>query len=317
MRKSSNIEILLMLCCLIGVVAFLSFAMGALNLVEGVANKEKEVSFPLLEEEQARLNNEKELKEKKIEELEREKNELKARLDRIEQTLPDVKREQEDRKELEKKLEKLQSEHKKLMLLIIKKEEEIQAVKRLNRENDEMRDREAELTKELGLLREKEKELRSRITAKKNLLAKMIIPLDSSLEKDIEELNKRIDEAERKKKELEEEIARIMEGKSTFNPWKDFEGTVSLLNPLFVECRDNAVTLHPEKRVISLSSMKRNNPFLKMSDEYDGIVFLVRPGGFSSFSESLKMAEKTELPRAYEPIDDEWTLDFSKNGREK
>lgn len=311
MNHKGQMEILLLLCCVAGVVAFLSFAIGAINLAAKVDEKQPEVT--VLIKENDRLMAEKKRIEEEVARLERMIDDLRKKLEQkrkepIVKKLPDKGLE---RKKLEEELNRLKEEYEKLLKMIREKEEELARVRTEALTLAEKVKKEAELKKLLGKLEEEFSKLERRIKEKEAELAKIAPAIDDSFEKEIAKLKKAIEEAEKRKKELEKELVSKERKQNVFNPTKDMPpGSLSLKNPLYVECKENFIELHPEKRVLGIPELNKGNPFLHLSDKYDGIVFLIRPSGFKSYRASFTLAEKTNLPLCYEPVDAHWVLEF-------
>ena len=309
-NKNGQIEILLLLCCVAGVVAYLSFAMGALNLAAKVDEKQPEVSALIKEHD--RLLAEKKGIEEEVARLERMINELRKKL---EQRAKDstVKKQPDkglERQKLEEELKRLKEEYEKLLKMIREKEENLARTRTEALTLAEKEKKEAELKNLLSKLGEELSKLEKKIKEKEAELAKIAPAFDDSFEREIAKLKKAIEEAERRKKELEKELLSRERKPGVFNPSKDMPGSLSLKNPLFVECKENFIELHPEKRVVGIPELNKENPFLHLSNKYDGIVFLIRPNGFKSYEASFTLAEKTKLPLCYEPVDAHWVLEF-------
>jgi hypothetical protein len=162
----------------------------------------------------------------------------------------------------------------------------------------------------LSQLEEELNKLERSIKEKETELAKIAPAYDDSFEKEIAKLKKAIEEAEKRKKELKKKLLSSERRPGVFNPSKDMLGDLPLKNPLYVECKENFIELHPEKKVIGIPELNKENPFLHLSNKYDGIVFLIRPSGFKSYEASFTSAEKTKLPICYEPVDAHWVLEF-------
>jgi chromosome segregation ATPase len=129
MNKKGQIEILLLLCCVAGVVAYLSFAMGALNLASKVDEKQPEVS--VLIKDQDRLLAEKKRIEEEVTRLERIIDELRKKVEQRAKE-PTVKKQPDkelERKKLEEELKKLKEEYEKLLKMIREKEEELSRIR--------------------------------------------------------------------------------------------------------------------------------------------------------------------------------------------
>lgn len=309
MSNKGQIEILLLLCCVVGVVAFLSFAMGILTL--GTKIEESDLLNPsLLVKQLDELRINKNLEDEEISLLEKEIRELRMEIE--EWALSPTGRilsQKERLSKLEEALERAKEELEKLMKRKREKEEELQRSKQISH-IVESGEKESELKILLEKLERELEEIAAQIRIKESEFARLPSYVDDTLDKEISKLKKGIEDATRRKKNLEEELARRGGAEDIFNPWQYFTGALSLSNPLFVECKKDILVFHPQKRVVSVSDMNKENPFPIESKKHDGIVFLIRPSGFKSFRESFSLAEKTKLPLAYEPVDSDKRLEF-------
>jgi len=313
MSRRGSIEILLLLCCLVGVVAFLCFALGVLNV--GTALEQEELlNLPELTKERDDLEKELNQKEETLRRLKEKAEKLEKKIREKEQELAQMEGvdNERKRKEREEELRKLKEQAEKLEKKIREKEQELAGLRQPDNEIDRKKKEE-----ELKSLKSELEELEKKIREKEQELAKLGYPgsVDDSLEKDIERLKKEIEAARKRMEDLRNRIAQKTADANTFNPWKDFKGTVFLRNPMFVECKKDVLILHPQERILPISELSRSNPFSSIGYDYDGIVFLVRPDGFDTFRQSFELAKKTNLKIAYEPVDSNWKLDFSKGGR--
>ena len=262
MNRKGQIEILLLLCCVAGVVAFLSFAMGVINVGTKIEEKTPEISLLIKDRDQ--LTADKKQKEEEIAKLEREINELIKKIEQREKK-PIVKKPPDkglERSKLEEELKRLKEEYEKLLKMIREKEEELTKVRIEALTLVEKEKKEAELKKLLSKLEEEINKLGKKIKEKEAELAKIPSSIDDSFEKEIEKLRKAIEEAEKKKRELEKDLAKREKKPGEFNLPKDIEGSLSLKNPLFVECKENFIQLYPEKRILGISDLNKENPFL-------------------------------------------------------
>jgi|GEM_PF-2068076 len=234
MRKSQgSLEVLLVLCCLVGAVAFLAFSMGVLNLATAVERQESTNPSRLI-------------------------------------NASDSLGRQVDRKAVE--LGKLQE-------LI------------------------AALEKEL-------EEKRKQWTA-----ISRFGPTDDLAPRDVARLQKEIQAADERLQQLEKLQDRLAAQKGEedqFNPWKDFKGAELLRNPLFVECKKYNIIIYPQKNLVSTSELAENNPFASLSQNYDAVIFLIRPDGYETFQQANSWTEKLDWKIGYEPVNAEWKLSFVK-----
>lgn len=293
-NHKGQIEVLLLLCCAVGVVAFMSFALGAVNLLSKV--EEQILDYPQLIEERNHLTARVSEQEAEVARYQKEIEKFKKSID-----LPDPSVNQET-------LRTLESEYERLLQMKRELEEHIRRIRQILSSQSPTKN-DAELRKIMQILSERLKELERKIKETRDELLKKPSLTADSLKDDIDKLKRDIEKAIRRKAELAHRRSKV----DAFNPWKDFPGgDLDLKNPLFVECKEEFIVIHPEKRVLAVSALSTQNPFVTLHPKNDGIVFLVRPTGFKSFNESYALARKTNLPIAYEPIDSGWTLDLAK-----
>ncbi len=309
MNNNSNLEILLVLCCMVGVITFLSFSMGILTISANMEHDRIPDHSSLIKQKDALLTERKQ-KESEIERLLKMISEFKKEMEEKENKLESMKPSGDEGKSTrQEELAKLKKQLEELVEKIQEKENELELVKQSLVNIDEIKKKDAELE----LLKKELDELERKIKEKESELAKMPPSIDDALEKEVEKLRKAIKEAEEKKKTLDDKLRKTSD-KDVFNPWKDFPGTLYLQNPLFVECKENLIVLYPDEKILTVSELDKKNPFFDAKQKHDSIVFLVRPNGFDTFEKSISKAKETKLSIAYEPIDFDWKLDVTKLG---
>lgn len=232
-RSQGSLEVLLVLCCLVGAVAFLAFSMGVLNLATAVEHQESTNPSRLINTSDS---------------LARQVDRKTAELGKI--------------KELIAALEKALEE----------KRKQWTAMSRIGPTDD----------------------LAQRTMAR--------------LKKEIQAADERLQQLEK----LRERLAAQKGEEDQFNPWKDFKGAELLRNPLFVECKKYSIIIYPQKTLVSTSELADNNPFAGLSQNYDAVIFLIRPDGYETFQQANSWSEKMNWKIGYEPVNAEWKLSFVK-----
>lgn len=292
----------MLLGCLVGVIVFLSFAMGVLSLASKI-EKDNIPDHSRLLEKRKNLLEEKKKKEEDVANLTKESGELRNKISEKEKDFEKIKlpeKEQEKKEELISLKKRLDE----LLRLIKTKQDELEKIKQELAGLEEYGKKEEDLKK----LREELEALKRKKKDKEEEIAKTSFYKNNAMIKEIEELRKAIKEAEEKMKELKNKLKEgndpVLEG---------IRGSLSIKNPLFVECKNNMIILHPDKKALTVSDLGKNNTFSNINVTHRGIVFFIRPDGFDTFNESFglaqKIADKSNLDLAYEPIDSDYDLD--------
>ncbi len=116
-------------------------------------------------------------------------------------------------------------------------------------------------------------------------------------------------------RELGSRQARVPKpGAKPLNTYDSLRIAENLSNPIFVECRAGQVVFHPGGKVKAVANENPGSIF-GSTEGHDGIILLVRPGGMRTFANCLAELEQSGLTLCYEPIDDDEKLDFSGPGR--
>jgi len=136
-----------------------------------------------------------------------------------------------------------------------------------------------------------------------------------NLSRDLDKLRRELEDINREKQGLEAELGRKKADLHTFNPWKEMGGAIDFKNPLFLECKDRFVEVHPGKKVLNVQDLNRKNTLANLCKGHDGIVLLIRPTGFNIFEMAYEKAKKTSLKLAYEVVDADKRLDFVPGAR--
>jgi myosin heavy subunit len=285
MNNRGYIEVLLLLCCLVGAVTFVSLAFCIVRLHDQVeppspAEHSAARNSDELKEEIDRLRKvieqkEKELAEKRPvvapEELESKSRELKRRIE-----------------ELEQQLRELEAERARLQALAAASGSPV--------DSSEL----AKLESQIVDLEKRILELKTQFEA---LNAKSLAPAD--LEKEIQELKRRLEETKKKRAVAEQD-----KDKRRFTPESLPAGLLRYRKPLFVECKKSALVIHPGGQTVKMENVSNSDVFTTRQSRHDLIVLLVRPDGFQTFYDVLGKAKETKLPTAYEPIEADILLDL-------
>ncbi|MGF1580551.1 MAG: hypothetical protein ACFCD0_14410 [Gemmataceae bacterium] len=97
--------------------------------------------------------------------------------------------------------------------------------------------------------------------------------------------------------------------------------------PIYIECRQNGIVLHPEKVALEgarfrpgLLDLHLNERLVKYETRVNGkthkpyIFFLVRPEGLKSYYSAKEFVSKMEIDFGYELIEQDWVVDVSGKG---
>jgi hypothetical protein len=280
-------EILLLLCCLTGAVAFICFATCAVNLGTAMG-KDAELTPELLARGRDSL--------------------LAVRLE-LNQTV----------RELAAKEEATRARLAADSASLGNPDDPARPQRRL----EQLRQRRDELAKELGRVGgaspEQAKELQAverRIDSAQSQLASIEQP-DDQLARvaDTVALRQRAAALEARIRELGSRRARVPgPGARPLNTYDSLRIAENMENPIFVECRAGQVVFHPSGKVKTVADVNPGSIF-GSTEGHDGIILLVRPGGMRTFANCLAELEQSGLTLSYEPIDDAERLDFSGPGR--
>jgi len=276
MNSDSDLEVLLVLCCLVAVVVFLCFSIGAVNLSALTPSVEApSPGAPSTETEP-------DVETQKIAEKEMELSRLQKQLD-----------------DLRTEIEAIRLELARMLLAQTRVAEANEA---------EAKKKEAEIRDLIG----KMEELNRQLDEQRKILNALNVPADDAMERDLGKLQAALSEAERQIQDIRRRTADLSQETDVFRPWRDVAGSTQLRNPLFAECRKDSLVLLPEQRSIALSELKQKDPFTSLTGGNDGIVFLIRPDGFEVFQQAFPQARKTGLKLCYEVVDAHLRLEFAR-----
>lgn len=299
-NDKGNVEMLCLLCCLVGLVAFfcISFAFSA-------AFREPPEDERLLEE-WNELKQNREIKEKEFQDLTRGVQELERRISDMEDPgdhnrIPGIRL-----KELELQMAKALRERDDLLERIRKLREELDRLPN-NADPRSRRDLEDEIrdhTKKLQELEGKiERAAREAERQGVDLRKKADAAEDSAKRKS--HLKARMDELRAQKKAVEEEINHLRV--QTLSG-----GAGKFKKPLYVECRKDVYVFYPEGSAVGVSELEKKNIFQERFSRHDIVVLYVRPDGFSSFGKAYGKVSTLNCAISYEPIEANLPLDFLK-----
>ena len=286
MRRSSgsNIESLLLLCCLVGAVSFfcLSIAIskllfaGSVIEVAALKEEEKEVDMRMARME-ATLDSLATIESNLRSEIKR--NEKPDRSDHLSQS--EKEKLEESRHLLENELMRMEREYNLL-------------VSALSEESAKMPERsETQIAKEMAEVRKRKEELDKKIRARQSELAKYTMPDIAS--ESIESLRKIYEEKIKKAEALANKINELKLKVLT-------SGTENYRNPIYFDCRGTVIKIYPSARVVALSEAK-NIDLRSITMNHDIIVLYVRPDGYDTFYALYDKVEALNKPLCYEPLD--------------
>jgi len=280
MNERGSIEILLLLCCLVGPVIFLCFATAVMKLGDPPPPYD-----PALVRRAAELED---LVDRKEHDIARREPAAESAA-RAKQDIEDLDRQQ---KELEARMATLQEE-----------------VARLKERTEDARRRQADAAREADRLKQQlddlEDQIRQRVLEREHAKAPSA---ETDVKRQIEDLRAKLKDAQSTQARLRAELNELGDGVIDVTRTG---GLASFSRPLWIECTPEAVELHPGGRY-SLDTLASNSPFVAgLEDKHDVIKIFVRPGAFEVFGQTvLPCVEAAGLPVAYEPIEASVVLRF-------
>jgi len=298
-NSKGGIEMLLLLCCVVGVVAFFCFSLGIASLLQQVPEA------PELQEKLNALLKEKEQKELLFKELGDEKKELeRQKKEELKARAGTGKLTETQLRNLEQELKEVKKERNRMDQEIKKRRKELAGL--YNLPDPKKREKKE---RELQELQEKLEELRRRIEEKMDLLAQAEVAWKGdSFTITEESLRKELANLRGKKDNLGREVSRL----KTKTLWG---GSSQFINPLFVDCRKNAYIFYPEGEAVATMEIEKRNIFEKRAQGHDIIVLLVRPEGYESFEKAYARVKAISIARSYEPVKSAENLDFLREER--
>lgn len=282
MQENSDLEVLLVLCCLVAVIVFLCFSLGAVNLGAQAGlglTAEADVSAP--KDGSAYLA-------ARQSELQRTLAELTEQNERLLKELGDMRNQWAARSPVP------QPEQPSVNALAALEEKLRELRKRIEEVKAQLR------AEDLDKLHKELERLQALLEQKKDiLLTKIPIPWDPSAEQSLQRLGDQI-------KAIDAEIAKLNKLLDDRKCPPDafcmvqLTGSTTLRNPLIVECVKGELVIQPAGRErIRLEELERRNLFSPPPQKRDGVAFLIRPDGYGVFQKAFYLAEKSKLPIIY------------------
>lgn len=301
--REGNIEILLLLCCLVGVVSFFCLGIAFTNaLFESQGDKIKNEELIKEKEEKEALLKGLEEEREKLEEERQEKERLLFDEGKFSEA-HEKKIPSSEREEIKKELNRLNEEYDRLVQEIEELRRKLAALPTTDYEGKEKREEEWK-----ALQRELE-ELERKIREKETLLAASGESGTDSLEEEIAKYRIKLEEIQQKKEKLGKEIKRLKMEIITAGPSE-------YRNPLYVDCKKEVYVFYPGKEMVPVTELERRSLFEEKSAGHDIIVLYVRPDGFESFRKAYDKVNAMDIDLCYEPLEADENLDVLFKGVE-
>jgi len=305
-NQNGSVEILLLLCCTVGVVAFMCFSISAINL--GIMAERSQV--PPFGEEKSGMD-----------ELRMEERNKSAYLDLLQQQIADYRRRvAENERSLaavhapqagKDNVKKFAARVNELQAKLAEKESELaEYSKRSTGQEEDFGTRKADKRDLERRLREVQEEL----TSEKERLGQLRSIPPSGAERDADSLRKLVESEDVKIRELDAAFAKKKAECSSITVTGLFGGSTMFANPLLLECKAGQIVVHPDGTTIDQAEFEAGDPLASLTKEHDGLVLLIRPSGFDVFGKAIGKARATGLKIAYEPVDADLNIDFGKAG---
>ncbi len=296
--QKGSIELLLVLCCLVGVVIFFSFTLGIAGIIHDHPGFD---GLPDIQEIQQRLEKLRQQEDIKDNDLNVLKKSIKRHQEQIKLSNKKLNPDSNfsNKEALENRISSLTNELTSLSNQIIHNKKGLKTLDQISTDSLEIK------LKELDKIKDK---LRN--------LDKLSIDISRKLPQ-IGRPKERNANLAKKRNEVVRELAALEEKRSVIrqkikkaevaNLWG---GTGNFKNPLFVECVKGGVIFYPGNQMVSNDKLGQSGLFKKMTSKHDAIVMLVRPDGFESYRKSYWKVISTKKKVSYEPIDAETSLEF-------
>jgi prefoldin subunit 5 len=295
MDEGNELETLLVLCCLVGVIVFLCFSLSAVNLSAQIDVKPgaaangpadlKRISGDL-QRDIASLTSEAERLAKEIDQRKSEpaQTPVSAPKDRA----PELASLQKQLDEVSKTIERLNVERERLRQAGIER---------------------SEREREQGSLKETLEQLKGQVEEKRKALAAIPVSVDPSMETDLRRLRDSVAGLDKEIGDLSTYLAGMTEEPGTINIRRHLSaGPITLKSPVIVECKKDGIVFYPGGKTVTLDQLKTQDPFQQLPGKPDGILVLIRPDGFEVFLRTYEHAKKTKLPIIREAVDANWKL---------
>jgi predicted nucleic acid-binding Zn-ribbon protein len=295
-KNSGNIEPLLVLCCLVGVVAFFCISLAFSAALGDKAAEDK------IATEHDQLSDELKKKEHLLRDLALQIQELETKIQEKKKSIDTARQPQIDAERLEKELLALSKEREALKKRIDSLRRQLSALEvKADPRNKEEKEKELiELARQVEQLDRTIKEKRQTVVS---LPAQ---PEDHGAGYD-----------ERQKRAIEKEIERTHEHvRNMENQIKALRvkiitgGASSHKNPLYVECRKDVYVFYPKGEAVGTAEIEKRDLIAERISGHDIVVLIVRPDGFGSFNKIYGRAQKLGVALCYEPLEAHQSLDF-------
>jgi len=306
-KNRGSVEILLLLCCTVGIVAFMCFAISALNLgiMYQKKNTEEYVESPSGLQE---MKNRQAGRVDYLRLLRERITEYRQRITRNEQLLARARAPEKNRRKLERYTRELNE----LEASIAAGENELADYSVRSTHIDKKQN---ETVADLENLKRRLRDVTEEIAHEKGRLQELADSPESALGDAVDSLRRFSAQEDGHITELENAIRDRRATDDRFDVRSIMKGTGRFANPLFAECRSDQVLLYPAGAAIGEHSLSSGNPFAEYAGVNDGIVFLVRPSGFDVFTMALSKARERGFRIGYEPVDADWRLDYGGVGK--
>jgi flagellar biosynthesis chaperone FliJ len=304
-ENRGSVEILLILCCTVGVVAFMSMALSMTNLAFMYESASTSVLSFGDDVDMQRIDLRNKTSYLRL---------LKSRLSELDRKIgyaQDKMRIPESGKMSTREYNNLQRVINQHQAEIAQKESQLAEISAQSTASSEvLQKKQAELK---DLQRRLNEVLEERNHGSRRLgELKSNAPETAGLEQEQEILTQQLNDESRLIRELKPRIEKAREKAGSINPW---DGTTAFKNPLIIECKANALYLHPSKEAIDSSTLETGNIFDSLSHVHDGVAFLVHPSGMTVFDIAFERASRTSLLLAQpEPVDEDSKIDYSRDG---
>lgn len=134
-------------------------------------------------------------------------------------------------------------------------------------------------------------------------------------DKDYKTVENKLNEVVLKSSELKNKIEKLENEGPTIRlvPYKGKAGTEKI--PVYVECKEYAIVIYPEKVVINKTNISNDNTYirkltknLKQNTDKRYALFLIHPTGFETYYEIRSIILEYDINIGYEPVDADWQL---------
>ena len=299
-------EILLVLCCTVGIVAFMCFSISTINL--GFMHEKEDVQqFVESPSSHVELQNKQTDRINYLKQLRDRIDDYRRQITKKEKLLARVEAPEKNRR----KLEQYSRELNELEAKITQKESELASYSTRSADIDKTQKKSVA---ELDNLKRRLREVEEEMNHEYQQLQEMANSPESALEAAIDSLSRLAALEDDSIGKLETDISAKKSNTGTIDIRTIMKGRTRFTNPLFAECRSGQVLLFPVGATLGEDILSSGNPFSSYKSVYDGIVFFVRPNGFDTFNIAFSKAQEKNFRIAYEPVDADWHLDYGKTG---